>query len=86
MQFNVGVQQEIKPGLVLNVDYVMNRGVHFAMLVDRNRVGAANTLDVGNRTGCDEYNFRRPWMRFGTNAANVDCVIADGGDHLRLRR
>ena len=34
---STGVQREIRPGLVVNVDYVMNRGVHFGMLVDRNR-------------------------------------------------
>jgi hypothetical protein len=45
-QINIGVQREIKPGLVVNVDYVMNRGMHFPMLVDRNRVGAANTLNT----------------------------------------
>lgn len=45
-QLNIGVQHEIRPGLVLSVDYIMNRGVHFPMLVDRNRVGAANTLNV----------------------------------------
>ncbi len=49
-QINVGVQQEIKPGLVLNVDYLMNRGVHFGMLVDHNRIGAANTLDPATAT------------------------------------
>ncbi|HET8966421.1 MAG TPA: TonB-dependent receptor [Candidatus Acidoferrum sp.] len=46
-QINIGVQRQIKPGLVLSVDYLMNRGVHFNMVVDRNRIGAANTLNVG---------------------------------------
>ncbi len=49
-QINVGVQREIKPGLVLNVDYLMNRGVHFGMLVDHNRIGAADTLDPAAAT------------------------------------
>ncbi|HMI51468.1 MAG TPA: TonB-dependent receptor [Candidatus Saccharimonadales bacterium] len=46
-QINIGVQRQIKPGLVLSADYVLNRGVHFLTTVDRNRVGAANTLNVG---------------------------------------
>jgi Carboxypeptidase regulatory-like domain len=46
-QINIGVQRQIKPGLVLSLDYIMNRGVHFNMAVDRNRIGAANTLNVG---------------------------------------
>lgn len=51
IQFNVGVQREIKPGLVLSVDYVRNRGVHFNQTQDRNRLGAANTLSVASAQG-----------------------------------
>jgi hypothetical protein len=46
-QINIGVQRQIRSGLVLSVDYILNRGVHFNMAVDRNRIGAANTLNVG---------------------------------------
>jgi len=46
-ELNVGVQRQLRPGLVLSVDYLLNRGVHFNMAVDRNRIGAANTLNVG---------------------------------------
>lgn len=44
--FNAGVQREIKPGLVLAVDYIRNRGVHSNLIRDMNRLGAANTLNV----------------------------------------
>ena len=80
VQINLGVQQEIRPGLVVNVDYVMNRGVHFPMLVDRNRVGAANSLNVATAQTAMNLTFGDHGCAFGTNAANVDCVIADGGD------
>ena len=46
-QINIGMQRQLKPGLVLSLDYIMNRGIHFNMAVDRNRTGAANTLNVG---------------------------------------
>ncbi|MGH9795373.1 MAG: TonB-dependent receptor domain-containing protein [Candidatus Acidiferrales bacterium] len=45
-QMNVGFQYEVRSGLVLAVDYVRNRGVHFNQTRDRNRIGAADTLDV----------------------------------------
>ena len=80
LQMNIGVQREIRPGLVLNVDYVMNRGVHFPMLVDRNRVGAANTLNVPAAQAGMDTVFGNHGCALGSNAANVDCVIADGGD------
>src|SRR5882724_6427773 len=51
MQFNIGVQRELRPGLVLSVDYIRNRGVHFNLTRDRNRIGAANTLDIATAQG-----------------------------------
>jgi hypothetical protein len=45
-QINIGVQRELRPGLVLSADYIMNRGVHFNTVVERNRLGAADSLDV----------------------------------------
>lgn len=44
---NAGFQYELRPGLVLSVDYVRNRGVHFNQVSDLNRIGAADTLNVG---------------------------------------
>src|SRR6266566_1845702 len=45
-QFNIGVQRELRPGLVLSVDYVRNRSLHFLMQHNANRNGAADTLDI----------------------------------------
>ena len=50
-QFNIGIQRELKPGLVLALDYLHNRGVHFNLTVDRNRLGAADRLDVAIAQG-----------------------------------
>jgi hypothetical protein len=77
-QINVGVQREIKPGLVLNVDYVMNRGVHFGMLQDRNRVGAANTFNLAAGQAAMDATFSEFGCAAGSNAANVDCAITAG--------
>src|SRR5215510_12366934 len=46
IMFNSGVQREIKPGLVLSVDYLRNRGVRFGQRINLNRNGAANTLNM----------------------------------------
>ncbi len=46
LQLNVGVQRELRPGLVLSVDYVRHRGLHYPMVRNLNRVGATDTLDV----------------------------------------
>ncbi len=78
-QINIGLQREIKPGLVLNVDYIMNRGVHFLTTVDRNRIGAANTLNVAAAQAAMDATFAAAGCNAGSNSANVDCVIAAGG-------
>jgi hypothetical protein len=78
IMLNIGVQHELKPGLVLSVDYLRNRGVHFNQTVDLNRIGAANTLDVNiardamiglhSDLGCPA----------NTSAAAINCAIAAG--------
>lgn len=72
-QLNVGLQRRIRSGLVLTLDYIMNRGVHFNTQVDRNRTGAANTLNLGLANGA----ISRTLGDFG--CIDIDCVIANGG-------
>lgn len=78
-QFNVGVQHEIKPGLVLSVDYIRNEGRHFNLTRDRNRVGAADTLDIGIATAAMNATFAGFGCNTGSMTTDVDCVIANGG-------
>lgn len=86
VMINAGFQHELRPGLVLSVDYLRNRGVHFNQVNDLNRIGAANTLNVGlanaaiNRTA---NNFRLPNTTIPcaglTGSAAINCLIANGG-------
>jgi hypothetical protein len=78
IMFNIGVQREIKPGLVLAVDYLRNRGVHFNQTTDLNRIGAANTLDVGiarDAISATNDDFGCPAV---VSAAAINCAIAAG--------
>lgn len=79
IQFNIGVQRELKPGLVLSVDYVRNRGAHFNLVRDRNRIGAANTLDTAIALTAMNATFSDFSCNAGSLSANVDCVIGKGG-------
>jgi hypothetical protein len=63
IQLNLGVQRELRPGLVISADYVHNRGVHFNLSRDRNRLGAANTLHI-------------PTAQAAIAAALADCGVA----------
>src|SRR4030095_1039131 len=75
---NIGVQRELKPGLVLTVDYLRNRGVHFNQTTDLNRIGAANTLDVPiarDAIIAANSDFGCPAV---VRAAAINCAIAAG--------
>ncbi|HEV2664756.1 MAG TPA: TonB-dependent receptor, partial [Blastocatellia bacterium] len=86
IMFNIGVQREIKPGLVLSVDYLRNRGVHFGQLINLNRNGAANTLNVAAARAAiaatadifETSSGATPCVGL-TGSAAVNCVIAGGG-------
>jgi hypothetical protein len=50
IQLNVGIQHEFRPGTVLSVDYLRNRGLHYLVWYDTNHVGAARFLNKGAAT------------------------------------
>jgi Carboxypeptidase regulatory-like domain len=47
LQMNVGVQHEIRHGMVFSADYLRNVETHALLNVDINHVGAARTFNVG---------------------------------------
>jgi hypothetical protein len=84
--FNIGAQYELRPGLVLSVDFLRNRGVHFNQTTDLNRIGAANTLNVGvaraaiNSTANNLTLKNKSTPCAGmTGSGAIDCIIANGG-------
>jgi hypothetical protein len=82
IMLNIGVQRELRPGLVLSVDYLRNRGVHFNQTTDLNRIGAANTLDVAiARDAIIATNDDFGCPANATPAA-INCAIAAGASIL----
>jgi hypothetical protein len=80
VQMNVGVQHEIKPGLVFTVDYLRNVATRNMLSVDTNHVGAAQFFDPNaalaaiNATvgpGCGGGSVTQ-----ATSVAAVNCYIA----------
>jgi hypothetical protein len=75
---NIGFQYELKPGLIIGMDYLRNRGVHFNQVTDLNRIGAANTLNVAAARAIiaaanDEFGCGN-----SSSAAAINCAIAAG--------
>ena len=72
------MQREIKPGLVLSIDYLRNRGVHFNQTTDLNRIGAANTLDLPIAIGAISATNEDFGCPAAATAAAINCAIAAG--------
>jgi hypothetical protein len=50
IQLNAGIQHEFRPGTVLSVDYLRNKGLHYLVYYDTNHVGAARYLNQAAAT------------------------------------
>jgi hypothetical protein len=77
VQMNLGIQHQIRQGMVLTVDYLRNVSTHNLLTVDTNRVGAANTFNLGNANAA----IATTNTSFGCNqpgSAGVDCAINAG--------
>jgi hypothetical protein len=75
-QVNVGIQRELRPGLVLSVDYLRQRGLHYAVARDYNRMGAADTLNVPNALAA--MNALQSGLGCPLGPAGVNCAVASG--------
>lgn len=69
---NLGIQRELRPGLVLSVDYVRSRGVHFYIRRDANRRFAADTFDRAIAEARVQSTLRR------LGVSTIDGAIAAG--------
>jgi hypothetical protein len=75
-QFNAGLQRELRPGLVLSVDYLRHHGLRSSLRRDYNRVGAADTLRVSNALAA--MDALHTGLGCSPGLAGVDCAIAAG--------
>jgi hypothetical protein len=73
---NVGIQRELRPGLVLSVDYLYQRGLHSLLGRDFNRIGAADTLSIPNALAVMEG--LQGALGCPPGQGGVDCAIAAG--------
>ena len=76
VQFNIGVQRELRPGMVLTVDYLRNVGLHYLIGQDINHTGDISTFSKSAASSIiDTVN-----STFGCPAGSVgvNCAIAAG--------
>ena len=75
MQFNIGVQRELRPGTVLTVDYIRNVGLHSLLGYDTNHVGDARYLNVNAALNAISATNSAFGCGGGTGAASINCAI-----------
>ena len=77
VQINIGVQRELKLGVVLSIDYIRNVGTHYLLGIDENHAGDIRYFDkIGALDAIAATN-----TKFGCApipGAGVDCAISRG--------
>jgi hypothetical protein len=73
IQMNLGVQHEIRPGMIVSVDFLRNVGLHYLLAIDTNHVGDARYLNKAAAANAIAATVS------ACGAASVDGAIAPGG-------
>jgi Carboxypeptidase regulatory-like domain len=77
VQMNIGIQRELKPGMVLTVDYLRNVATHTLLSGDTNHVGDSRFFDAGAAQAAIAAT-NASFSQGGAPCATVDCAIAAG--------
>jgi hypothetical protein len=78
LQMNFGMQHEIKPGMVLTLDYLRNIETHTLIAVDTNRVGDSRFFNLGNALTAISATNQQFNCGTGTNPTSIQCAISAG--------
>jgi hypothetical protein len=76
VQMNIGIQREIRHGMVFSADYLRNVGTRSLVGIDVNKVGDVSTFSLaGAQAAIAATNTA---FGCGSGAAGIDCAIAAG--------
>src|SRR5262249_1369062 len=78
LQMNIGIQREIRHGLVFSADYLRNIETHSLLGIDVNHVGAARNFDLGAAQNIVSITNASKGCGTGFDSASIDCAIAAG--------
>jgi hypothetical protein len=78
IQMNIGIERELRAGMVLSGDYVRNISTHYLMEVDVNHVGDARFFNRSNATAAISVTNSQFGCGTKVDPASIDCAIAHG--------
>jgi hypothetical protein len=78
LQMNIGVQQELRPGMVLSVDYLRNVATHYLLSIDENHTG--DTRYFNSAAALHAISATNQSFNCGTGADfnSIQCAIGAG--------
>ncbi len=78
LQMNIGIQHEIRPGMVFTADYLRNIETHTLIAIDTNHVGDARFLNVAAAQNAIAVTTAAFGCAGGYSAAAINCAITNG--------
>jgi hypothetical protein len=79
LQINAGLQHEIRPGMVLTMDYLRNIETHTLLAIDTNHVGDARFFNLANaEAAIVATNQQFPGCPAAFDPASINCAIGKG--------
>jgi hypothetical protein len=75
---NIGVQQELRPGIILSVDYLRNVQTHYFLGIDENQTGAARYFNKPAALQAIAATNLSFGCGSGTDASSIQCAITSG--------
>jgi hypothetical protein len=78
IQMNLGIQQQLRPGMVFSADFLRNVGMHYLLAYDTNHVGDARYLNTNAALGAISVTNSGFGCGSGTAAVDIDCAINAG--------
>ncbi|MCU1269571.1 MAG: Oar protein [Acidobacteriaceae bacterium] len=78
VQMNIGIQHQIRPGMVLTVDYLRNISTHNLLTIDTNQVGNAGHFNKSAALTAISATDAAFGCGPGTGSADINCAINNG--------
>jgi hypothetical protein len=75
VQMNAGIQRELRPGMVLSVDYLRNVGLHYLIGVDANHSGDVRYFSKSAALAAISATNNAFGCGTGTDATSINCAI-----------
>jgi hypothetical protein len=78
LQINIGVQQELRPGMVLSVDYLRNVQTHYLLGIDENHTGDVRYFNKTASLQAISATNQLFNCGTGTDFSSIQCAISAG--------